>query len=413
MTATTRKSPTQIIPVTTTTQQTLHSDLYNLEYRFLQFVQRAANPVLTKFALFVHGLTRKTVIISCVAALTCLNSLPRGISITLFICASNCVNTAIKWAVQRPRPTWLLSKDDPLIHGVRNIGGAWEDDFSFPSGHTQFISGLLVLLYWEYPLPDWSLAPLLLGGVVVGLTRNYVGVHFGSDTGVGWALGVGLACVWGAWAEPVRRILLQDPSSSGLTVYALVTATAVAFVFLAVCLAGRSASAPVDEHTKRVWLANATASLPEGTAPVSSGGESTGVWPKERRVEKLVPMLAVIWTGLAVLALHGHLPGAVLSLPEASLSLEWYWYLARIGVGVGGLVVWAGLMLLLTKKFMPQLVHIAFELEGRGNEDEDEEHKQEMWSIQDRTKLVLQAAMFAGVVVWIVLVGCVFWSYEP
>jgi hypothetical protein len=133
--------------------------------------------------------------------------------------------------------------------------------------------------------------------------------------------------------------------------------------------------------------------LPEGTAPVSSGGESTGVWPKERRVEKLVPMLAVIWTGLAVLALHGHLPGAVLSLPEASLSLEWYWHLARIGVGVGGLVVWAGLMLLLTKKLVPQLVHIAFELEGRGNEDEDEEQKREMWSIQDRTTLVLQAAM--------------------
>ena len=72
------------------------------------------------------------------ALIVWLISLPRGASLVIFVCASDLVNTAVKWAVQRPRPRWILPDDAGLLSPV----GAWEVDLSFPSAHTQFFGGL-------------------------------------------------------------------------------------------------------------------------------------------------------------------------------------------------------------------------------------------------------------------------------
>lgn len=66
------------------------------------------------------------------------------------------------------------------------------DKFSFPSGHTSAAFLFAVLVASQFP----SLWPVLLSwGVLVALSRVFLGVHFPTDTLVGAALGSTVGCV--------------------------------------------------------------------------------------------------------------------------------------------------------------------------------------------------------------------------
>lgn len=127
--------------------------LYAMEIAILVTIQRAICTPLTYFSVAMHHSTRKLVVIPAVALLTWTYSLPNGVSLVIFICVSNSMNGVMKWFVQRPRPPWTNPPN--AKHRVINVGGAWEEDYSFPSGHTQFTTGLAVVMWWEYALPDW------------------------------------------------------------------------------------------------------------------------------------------------------------------------------------------------------------------------------------------------------------------
>ncbi|MCE2455932.1 MAG: phosphatase PAP2 family protein [Gemmatimonadetes bacterium] len=61
-----------------------------------------------------------------------------------------------------------------------------EDRFSFPSGHAT--AGLSVALPVMLVL-SWPIAAVVLGvGVLIGISRCYLGVHYPGDVLVGWAL---------------------------------------------------------------------------------------------------------------------------------------------------------------------------------------------------------------------------------
>ena len=71
------------------------------------------------------------------------------------------------------------------------------DRFSFPSGHAA--ASLSVALAVAMVLPGPAAAIVLVTGLVVGLSRCYLGVHYPGDVAAGWSL----ALLWFAAAGVV------------------------------------------------------------------------------------------------------------------------------------------------------------------------------------------------------------------
>jgi undecaprenyl-diphosphatase len=105
----------------------------------------------------------------------------------------------IKLLMERPRPGdgWAMY----------DAGG-----FSFPSGHSAAgltmaltINILLIRLFPELRKSSggiFMLTVIVLVGILIGISRSYLGVHFPTDVVAGWALAFGTVAVAG-------RILLE------------------------------------------------------------------------------------------------------------------------------------------------------------------------------------------------------------
>ena len=71
-------------------------------------------PGMLHLSLGVHYSLLPKVITPLLALIVWLISPPVGASLITFVCASDLLNTALKWAVQRPRPRWY-SPDAGLV----------------------------------------------------------------------------------------------------------------------------------------------------------------------------------------------------------------------------------------------------------------------------------------------------------
>ena len=106
------------------------------------------------------------------------------------VIGSTLLNTALKAVFQRDRP-------DFWEHLVV------EHSYSFPSGHamaSMSLAASLVVIAWS---TRWRWTAIVVGAVyvlVVGLSRNYLGVHFPSDILAGW-------CVAVLWVTVVVMVL--------------------------------------------------------------------------------------------------------------------------------------------------------------------------------------------------------------
>ncbi len=100
---------------------------------------------------------------------------------------------------RRARLEWIMADGDREIPGVDTSAAVrahylHEAGFSFPSGHTlAAFSVCAFFLFWGLlrmgPRKLWTLTPLLLFAIGMGLARNILRVHTPLDVGVGGVLG--------------------------------------------------------------------------------------------------------------------------------------------------------------------------------------------------------------------------------
>jgi len=97
------------------------------------------------------------------------------------------LTTAIKYAVDRPRPCDVLID----IHTLPGYGCNVERDPSFPSGHASRAVAVAAFIALRFDRRAGVAASAF--AVLVGLSRVYLGVHWPSDVLAGALLGIGLA----------------------------------------------------------------------------------------------------------------------------------------------------------------------------------------------------------------------------
>jgi membrane-associated phospholipid phosphatase len=270
------------------------------ELKLMMYIQQL--PGLRPLSLAVHYSLLPHVVTPALAMTAWLVSLPAAASLICFICAQDMINTAIKWAVQRPRPLWYSDQTGLVTkHGTCS----WEADFSFPSAHTQFFSGLAFCSCVLFGCKNLELSlGLACGfGTLVGITRNYLGVHWPTDTAFGLFLGGALGTLWGRF-DPYMWLLQQESPLISIGVATGLTASLALLLVLVRTLVG-----PVDDQTHARWCANVLSSLPHDEHEME---RSASFMPRPRRLGAKIGVITTIWCTLALTAFCPvHLPTAM------------------------------------------------------------------------------------------------------
>jgi membrane-associated phospholipid phosphatase len=138
-----------------------------------------------------------------------------GIRIGIMLLVSGGINAILKQGFQSPRPFWVSSQVQGLSEGT---------SFGFPSGHAQnaaSIWGLLALSLTK----RWVKTFALVGILLIGLSRVFLGVHFLHDVLVGWLVGALLLYLFIRLEPGVVSWFKQN--SSGRRILLLITITSL------------------------------------------------------------------------------------------------------------------------------------------------------------------------------------------
>ena len=321
-------------------------------------------------SLMVHYSLSASIVTPILAMVAWLVSLPKGASLICFVCAQDIINQAVKWSVQRPRPRWYdttKSLRNPMEKSSSSpsSGKSWESDFSFPSAHTQFFSGLAFCIPLLFNV-SLSL-PRILGGIVVGcvigLTRNYLGVHWPTDTIFGLLLGSMLGVLWGTY-DPYRWLIdLSNP------VISLGVASGLTGSLLLLLMLVRKLVPSVPNHVYENWRNNVMDQTKDVATSTDYASRSSNNLPRtSRQLRTKLAMFSTIWCTLASTALlcsSCTLPSSSILLKEGAVAasasttkaavqlLGLKHRLAQSFVGLGGLM---GTSMLLKKTFVKYLV---------------------------------------------------------
>ena len=222
--------------------------LHKFEYNLLRRIQKAPGHEVTilPIALGVHYSLLVEIITPLLSLGVWTLSHQLFASLIAFACVNDLLNSAVKWAVQRPRPSWYSTG------GGLATPRAWERDLSFPSAHTQFFAGIA---FCGCQLCHLPLSAAAAFGVVTGVTRNYLGVHWCTDTLAGLALGAASGLLWGAY-DPYARL-----ARAGSPLLAFSSATAAGLGLLALLVTIRRLVPARSSAVRRFWLGNALAAF--------------------------------------------------------------------------------------------------------------------------------------------------------
>ncbi|MDL2234006.1 phosphatase PAP2 family protein [Ruminococcaceae bacterium OttesenSCG-928-L11] len=151
-----------------------------MQLELLRGIQSIANPVLDVAAQIITMMGEQTVLVVLLCAIYwCYDKeLGRGLFATM--CASLCVNGAVKDIVRAERP---IGQPGIVSQRVHTATG-----YSFPSGHTQSATTLCTGVALVAKRRSLRIFMGVLA-VLVGLSRLYLGVHYPADVLGGWLLG--------------------------------------------------------------------------------------------------------------------------------------------------------------------------------------------------------------------------------
>eukprot|EP00698_Gefionella_okellyi_P002146 TRINITY_DN11995_c0_g3_i1.p1 TRINITY_DN11995_c0_g3~~TRINITY_DN11995_c0_g3_i1.p1 ORF type:complete len:968 (+),score=185.54 TRINITY_DN11995_c0_g3_i1:73-2976(+) len=166
----------------------LFDSIVALEIAFVSALQSRNIGWLKMFAVIARWLITDEIVGIFIPILSWTTNVQYASLVMVCMALSEILNGCIKWAVQRPRPSW----EPPRLGQSRimNVVGAFECDYSFPSSHAQVIStiGTAVLIQWNLSLP--AQVAVIAMVILTGLARIYLGVHYTTDVLCGWLIGI-------------------------------------------------------------------------------------------------------------------------------------------------------------------------------------------------------------------------------
>jgi len=194
------------------------ANFYELEMKYLHLLEKLRSPVLDKFFELVTELGYELVALGAICIIFwCLNK-NFGYKMGFVYFASGMLVQGLKITFRVPRP-WVREA------GFTPVGNAMEKatGFSFPSGHTQSATTLFGSLAFYFK-KTWLKVVCVFLFLLVGFSRNYLGVHYSSDVVVAMLISIICIIIFGRVFEKLE----------GNKKYDLAVAAVLAFISVAV-----------------------------------------------------------------------------------------------------------------------------------------------------------------------------------
>ena len=155
---------------------------------FLQDFRNSIHDALTPFMQWVSSFAVSYLILFPVFMYWCTNK-RKGLFPLCAMSVSVAVNAVIKLSACIYRPWIRDARIVPAGNAIQSATG-----YSFPSGHTTTATPLyggMAMGFWKSKATHWLSGLCVLGILITGFSRNYLGVHTPQDVLVGLVVGIG------------------------------------------------------------------------------------------------------------------------------------------------------------------------------------------------------------------------------
>lgn len=186
---------------------------------FLYFLESIRNPVLDFIMSTITFIGGEAVFLAiAIVLIWCVNK--RNGYFTLLTCFFGIViNQVLKLVFRIPRP-WVRDPDFTIVESAREEATG----YSFPSGHTQNVTGTFASVALAKPKRAWVISCSVIIALVA-FSRMYLGVHTPLDVGVSLAIGVALAFA-------LRPLFVSEERMKRVMPYVLVASVLITVGFV-------------------------------------------------------------------------------------------------------------------------------------------------------------------------------------